>query len=143
MKTIAKYALLVAVAIIGAVQFTACKQSDDAAIEDVVNELKKTKEFKTVEYDGTNIVAEMEVGKTEAAQMESVIKQFGKEQIEETMKAAMVQQLKASDDLTGKDKSQVEALVNKKCGLQLKIKVGSETLDVTIPSDEFAKLLEK
>ncbi|MDE6331458.1 MAG: hypothetical protein K2L80_02535 [Muribaculaceae bacterium] len=58
MKKITKYALLMAVAVIAALQFAACSGGDDAAINDIVNELKKEKEFKSVEYDGKNIAVD-------------------------------------------------------------------------------------
>ena len=41
MKKFTKYAMLMAVAIIAALQLGACKGSDDAAINDIVNELKE------------------------------------------------------------------------------------------------------
>lgn len=46
MKKFTKYAMLMAVAIIAALQLGACKGSDDAAINDIVNELKEDKDFR-------------------------------------------------------------------------------------------------
>ena len=140
MKKFTKYAMLMAVAIIAALQLGACKGSDEAAINDIVHELKEDKDFKSVEYDGKNIVAVVEVNDPS---VEAAIKQNGAEQLAGMMEQVILQQMKSSGTLKGTDKAQVQALVNKNCGLQFKLQAGSEKLEFTIPAEEFAKLLEE
>ena len=91
MKKFTKYAMLMAVAIIAALQLGACKGSDDAAINDIVNELKEDKDFKSVEYDGKNIVAVVEVNDPS---VEAAIKQNGADQLSDMMEQVILQQMK-------------------------------------------------
>lgn len=140
MKKFTKYAMLMAVAIMAALQFSACKDSDDAAINDIVNELKGEKEFKSVEYDGKNIVAVIE---SDDPNVEAGIKMMGAEKMSQMMQEVLMEQLKSNGALKGADKAQVQALVNKKCGMQFKFKAGGENMEINIPYEEFAKLLEK